>query len=142
MLKDQIMKDIIQAMREKDTRKKGVLQLLKAGLEDVEKRQKGVISAEDEIKIVQREIKQLNDYLIPARAGGLTEKVKDAEAKIAILTNYLPKQLTEDEVRTELVRLGIQKGMNMGEAMKIAVPALSGKTENALISKNVKQLIS
>lgn len=141
-MKDVVMKDLIQAMRDKDTRKKGVLQLVKAGLDNAEKVKKSALDEKEEVQIVQREIKQTKDFLVEAVKLDRTDSIEDANLKLEILYAYLPKQLTEDQVIAELSKLGIVNGMNMGEAMKIAVPALSGKTENALISKSVKKLIT
>lgn len=141
-MKDLIMKDLIQAMKAKDARKKGVLQLVKAGLENAEKVKRSPLDEKEEIQIVQREIKQTKDYLAEAEKLGRIDSVEDANAKIEILYGYLPNQMTEDEVRDTLIQSGVTSGMSMGEAMKIAMPVLSGKAENATISKMVKVLIA
>lgn len=141
-MKDLIMKDLIQAMKAKDARKKGVLQLLKAGLENAEKVKRSPLDEKEEIQIVQREIKQTKDYLAEAEKLGRTDSVEDANAKIDILYGYLPNQMSEDEVPAALIQSGVVAGMSMGDAMKIAMPVLSGKAENATISKMVKHLIS
>ena len=141
-MKDVVMKDLIQAMKAKDVREKGVLQLVKAGLENAEKVKRSPLDEKEEIQIVQREIKQTKDYLAEAEKLGRTDSVEDAQAKIEILYRYLPKQMTEDEVKEALVHSGVTSGMNMGEAMKIAMPLLSGKVENAIVSKMVKELIA
>lgn len=141
-LKDVVMKDLIQAMKEKDARKKGVLQLMKAGLDNAEKVKKEALTEAEEIQIVQRELKQTKDFLVEAEKLNRADSIEDAKAKIEIIYNYLPKQLSEDEVKAILVEAGVTKGMNMGQAMGKAMPILKGKTENALISKLVKELIS
>lgn len=141
-MKDLVMKDLIQAMKAKDARKKGVLQLVKAGLENAEKVKRSPLDEKEEIQIVQREIKQTKDYLAEAEKLGRTDSVEDAQEKIKILYGYLPNQMTEDEVKVALIQSGVASGMNMGEAMKIAMPVLSGKAENATISKMVKVLIA
>lgn len=141
-LKDVVMKDLITAMKEKDARKKGVLQLIKAGLDNAEKVKKSALEEPEEIAVVQRELKQTKDFLAEAKKLNRADSIADAEAKIAIIYNYLPKQLGEDEVKAILIEAGVTKGMNMGQAMGIAMPVLKGKTENALISKLVKELIS
>jgi uncharacterized protein YqeY len=141
-LKDVVMKDLITAMKEKDARKKGVLQLIKAGLDNAEKVKKSELEEPEEIAVVHRELKQTKDFLAEAKKLNRADSIADAEAKIAIIYNYLPKQLGEDEVKAILIEAGVTKGMNMGQAMGIAMPVLKGKTENALISKLVKELIS
>lgn len=141
-LKDTIMEDLITAMRNKDNRRKGVLQLVKAGLEAAEKEKKSSLTEQEEIAIVQREVKQNKDFLIEAKKLQRTDCIEDANQKIAILYKYLPDQLTEDEVKQKLIDLGVSKGMNMGAAMKLALPSLKGKAESAVISKLVNQMIS
>jgi uncharacterized protein len=137
----EVMKDLIQAMANKDTLKKGVLQLLKSGLDAAEKEKKSPLTKEEEIAVVHREVKQTKDFIKEAQKLNRTDLVEDAEEKLKILYTYLPKQLSETEVEQALLDLGVKQGMNMGQAMSIAMPNLKGKTENALISKTVQKLI-
>lgn len=141
MLKEKLTKDIMVSMREKNTLRKGLLQLVKASIENFEKKEQRTITTEEEIALVQREVKQTKESLESAKAAGREDLVEQNETKLKILSEYLPTQLNEAEV-TEIVKAaGVVSGMNMGEAMKLAMPQLKGKTENALISKVVKQLI-
>ena len=142
MLKEQITKDIIQAMKDKDSIKKGMLQLVKANLENLEIEKKRNLNPAEEIQIIQREVKQTKEALADAEKYGRSDLATVNKVKLEILSNYLPEQLSENEVKEILVSLGIKPGMNMGEAMKLAMPKLSGKTENSLISKTVKELIA
>lgn len=141
MMKDQMMKEIIQAMREKNRVKKGVLQLVKSALELAEKEKKAPLTEEEEIRIVQREVKQTKDSLEEAEKYGRDDLIAEAKERLEILANYLPQQLSEAEVKEQLVAAGITQGMNMGDAMKVAMATLAGKAENKLISKVVKELI-
>lgn len=142
MLKETISKDIVQAMKEKDTLKKGLLQLVKAALENLEIKEKRALTKEEEISIVQREVKQTKESLVEAEKYGRKDLAKQNKQKLEILMKYLPKQLDESEVVEIALAAGVTKGMSMGEAMKLAMPVLKGKTENVLISKVVKDLIS
>lgn len=142
MLKETISKDIVQAMKEKDVLKKGLLQLVKAAMENLEIKEKRELTKEEEISIVQREVKQTKESLAEAKKYGREDLAKQNEQKLEILMKYLPKQLSEAEVTEIALNTGIVKGMKMGDAMKLAMPVLKGKTENALISKVVKNLIA
>lgn len=142
MLKETISKDIVQAMKEKDVLKKGLLQLVKAAMENLEIKEKRELTKEEEISIVQREVKQTKESLAEAKKYGREDLAKQNEQKLEILMKYLPKQLSEAEVTEIALNAGIVKGMKMGDAMKLAMPVLKGKTENALISKVVKNLIA
>lgn len=141
-LKEVMMKDLVQAMKEKNALKKCVLQLMKAGLENQEREKRSPLTEAEELQIVQRELKQTKQALQEAEKANRADLVEQEKEKIAVIESYLPKLLTEDEVVEKLKELGISSGMNMGEAMKKAIPVLSGKAENAVISKAVKQLIS
>lgn len=129
-------------MKDKDKLKKGTLQLVKGSLVNLEIENKRDLTTDEEIKVVQREIKQAKESLADAEKYNRPDLVEMNKEKIEILTKYLPKQFNADEVKEICINAGIVSGMNMGEAMKIAMPKLSGKTENALISKTVKELIS
>lgn len=142
MLKEQITKDIIQAMRDKDNVKKGTLQLVKGNLENLSIEKKRDLKPNEEIQVIQREIKQTKEALEDAKRYARLDLEELNEMKLEILSKYLPEQLNEDEVKEVLVSLGINSEMNMGQAMKLAMPKLSGKTENSLISKVVKDLIN
>lgn len=140
-LKDVVTKDLFQAMKDKDARKKGVLQLVKAGLDNAEKVKKSALKEAEELQVVEREVKQTKDLIKEAEKLKRKDIIQDANAKLEILYKYLPNQLSEEEVRKQLVQLGIKNGMNMKESMGIAIPALNGKCEKALISKLVQELI-
>ncbi|HWL24067.1 MAG TPA: GatB/YqeY domain-containing protein [Ureibacillus sp.] len=141
MLKTQVFDQLKQAMKDKDTVAKGVLTLLKSALDTAEKEKGAELTHEEEIAIINRELKQTNQALDGAKQANRDDLIEKEEAKLKILTSFLPKQLSEDEIIPLLTEAGIVKGMNMGDAMKIAKPLLTGKADGATISKVVKSLI-
>ncbi|KYG91793.1 hypothetical protein A0U40_02310 [[Bacillus] sp. KCTC 13219] len=141
MLKTIVFEQLKVAMREKDVVAKGVLTLVKSALDLAEKEKGNELTQEEEIAIVNREIKQTNQALEGAKSAGREDLIEKEQTKLEILKRFLPKQLTEEEIIAELAAAGIVKGMNMGEAMKIAKPLLAGKADGALMSKVVKSLI-
>ena len=141
MLKTTVFEQLKNAMREKDTLSKGVLTLLKASLDNAEREKGAVLSTEEEVAIVNREIKQTTQALEGAQKAQRDDLIEQEEAKLLLLKSFLPAQLSEDEIVTLLTEAGIVKGMNMGEAMKIAKPLLAGKTDGGTMSKVVKSLI-
>lgn len=142
MIKDAVFEQLKQAMRDKDSLKKGVLQLVKAAIDLQAKEQGAPVSEQDEISIIQREVKQTEQALEGAEQSGRDDLIADEKRKLEILTAFLPKQLSEEEVVAVLTEAGVTTGMNMGEAMKIAKPALAGKTDGKTMAKVVKALIS
>lgn len=142
MLKETVFAQLKTAMKEKNVLAKGVLTLLKSALDTAEKEKGGTLTSEDEIAIVNREIKQTNQALDGAKQANREDLIEKEEAKLALLKSFLPKQLSEEEIAAVLTNAGITKGMNMGDAMKIAKPLLTGKADGATISKVVKGLIA
>lgn len=141
MLKTVVFEQLKTAMREKDVLAKGVLTLVKAALDSAEKEKGAALSTEEEVAIVNREIKQTNQALEGAQEAKREDLIEKEKAKLVLLKSFLPTQLSEDEIVTILTEAGISKGMNMGEAMKIAKPLLAGKTDGGTMSKVVKNLI-
>ena len=141
MLKTIVFEQLKNAMREKDVLAKGVLTLVKAALDSAEKEKGAALSTEEEVAIVNREIKQTNQALEGAQEAKREDLIEKEKAKLVLLKSFLPTQLSEDEIVTILTEAGITKGMNMGEAMKIAKPLLAGKTDGGTMSKVVKNLI-
>ena len=142
MLKDQVFAQLKVAMKEKDTLSKGVLQLVKAALDAAEKEKGAALTEAEEIAVINREVKQTNQALEGAESAGRADLIEKEQAKLTLLKGFLPKQLSEEEIAEALKAAGITAGMNMGDAMKIAKPLLTGKAEGAVISKVVKSLIS
>ena len=142
MLKTIVFDQLKQAMKNKDVLAKGVLTLLKSALDSAEKEKGAELTPLEETAVVNREIKQTNQSLEGAQKAERADLIEKEEAKLVILKNFLPKQLTEQEIIAELQSAGVSTGMNMGEAMKIAKPLLDGKADGVTISKVVKSLIS
>lgn len=142
MLKTIVFDQLKQAMKNKDALAKGVLTLVKSALDAAEKEKGAELTPQEETAVINREIKQTNQSLEGAKQADRSDLIEKEEAKLVILKSFLPKQLTEDEISTELQAAGITSGMNMGDAMKIAKPLLDGKADGTTISKVVKTLIS
>ena len=142
MLKDQVFAQLKVSMKEKDVLSKGVLQLVKAALDAAEKEKGAVLTEAEEIAVINREVKQTNQALEGAESAGRADLIEKEQAKLTLLKSFLPKQLSEEEIAEALTAAGVTTGMNMGEAMKIAKPLLTGKADGAVISKVVKSLIS
>ncbi|MEK3935446.1 GatB/YqeY domain-containing protein [Sporosarcina sp. FSL W7-1349] len=140
-LKERLLADMKTAMKEKDQTKKGVVNLLRAGLQNEEIGQKRELTEEEEIKIVQRELKQTKQSLEEAQKAGRDDIVEAEQAKIAIIEQYLPKQLTEDELKALIQSLGITKDMPMGQAVGLFMKEVGGRAEGKVVSLVVKEYL-
>ena len=100
---------------------------------------------EDEMRILTKAVKQRKDSADIYRQQGREDLLHTEEVEIAIIENYLPKQLSEDEVRTKLqeiiARVGASAPSDLGKVMGVATKELAGLAEGKTISMLVKQLL-
>jgi len=146
MLQNQINEDYISAMKAKDESRVSVLRMLKSALQNSAILQKKELTDEDVIKTIQKEIKQRTDSIATYDAGGRTELATKEKAEINILINYLPKQLSSEEL-TEAVKLAISETgatsiKDMGKVMAHLTSKIAGRADGKQISGEVKELIS
>ncbi|WP_153732820.1 GatB/YqeY domain-containing protein [Sporosarcina obsidiansis] len=140
-LKDRLMADMKTAMKEKDQMKKGVINLLRAGLQNEALELKRELTEEEEIKIVQRELKQTKQSLEEGQKANREDIVEAEKAKIAIVESYLPKQMSVEEVKELIGTLGISKDTPMGQAIGVVMKEVAGRAEGKTVSQAVKEYL-
>ncbi|SKC79614.1 GatB/YqeY domain-containing protein [Maledivibacter halophilus] len=144
-LKDKLMQDLKSAMKNKDKIRKSVITLIRSDIKQYEVDNRTEIDDEGIIEIIARQLKQRKDALEEFQKGNRQDLVDESQKEIEILLTYLPKQLTEDEIR-EVVKatideLGVQGPKEMGKVMGVLMPKLKGKADGKLVSKTVKELL-
>jgi uncharacterized protein len=148
-LKQQIDADIKDAMRAKATDRLRALRAIKSMIlldETKEGASADGLSAEDEIKLLSKAMKQRKDSAEIYRAQGRDDLLATEEAEMSFIETYLPKQLTEDELKTRLqeiiARIGADKPGDMGKVMGVASKELAGLADGKAISAMVKALLA
>lgn len=145
-LKQQLLNDMKESMKAKDTIRKDTIQIVRAAVLQVEKDEKVEVSDDDIIKLIVKEVKKRNDVLPDYIKSGREESVAEINKQIKILEGYLPEQLTEEEVESIISNiissLGASSMKDMGGVMKQASAELSGKADNKMVSTLVKKLLS
>jgi uncharacterized protein YqeY len=145
-LKEKVQADFIAAMKARDEVRKGALSMLKAAIMkwevDGEKKEAG---DEQVIQIIGKEVKQRKDSAEAFKAGGKMEMAEKEEAEMKVLMEYMPAQMSEEEVRkivTEtLSGAGITAKAEMGKAMGLLMPKLKGKADGGLINRVVGEIL-
>lgn len=140
-LKDRLMADMKTAMKEKNQMKKGVINLLRAGLQNEQLELKRELTEEEEIKIVQRELKQTKQSLEEAQKADRQDIVEAEQGKIAIIEEYLPQQMNVEEVKELISSLGIPKDAAMGQAIGTVMKEVAGRAEGKTVSQAVKEYL-
>ncbi len=146
-LKQQIDADIKQAMLAKEADKLRALRAIKSLilLEETKEGAGDGLKPEDELKLLTKAVKQRKDSADIFRQQGRADLLATEEAEIAVIEKYLPKQLTEDELRARLQdiigRVGASAPSDMGKVMGVATKELAGIAEGKAISAMVKSLL-
>ena len=147
MLEDQLQKDYIQAMKDRDALKASTVNFLRAQLKNVriEKRSE-TLEDKDVVTVIKKQIKQRQDSIEQYEKGGRKDLADKETAEMAILKTYLPEELS-GEVLQQLVdqavaETGAQSMKDMGNVIKAVAAKAQGKADNRVISELVKKALS
>jgi hypothetical protein len=146
MLKEKLMDDLKAAMRDKDEIKKNTVQMVRAAILQIEK-DKGIKVEDDKIiEIIAKEVKSKKDALVDFEKGGREDLINQTNQEIAILQEYLPKQLTKEEIKAKvedvIKKLGATSIKDMGPVMKEAKAQIGAAADGRTINEVVKELLN
>lgn len=146
-LEDTINEAIKSAMREKDKVALDSLRAVKSQILLLKTEGKGAeVSAEQEIAILQRMIKQRKDSYEQFAAQGRNDLAEVEDAQMKVIEQFLPKQLTPEELETEMKAIIAETGAetlkDLGKVMGLASRTLGGKSDGKSISEMAKKLLS
>ena len=143
---DDLQKEIMQAMKDKDTLKLNVLKMVKGAIQ-LEKINNGrELNDELFIDVVVKQIKERSESIEEFKKGNRQDLVDKTQAEIDLLNTYLPEQLSEEEVDKTIdeifdeVKPSSQK--DMGAVMKEATARLKGKADMKMVSTKIKEKLS
>ncbi len=144
---DRITKDIVDAMKNKDTLKLSTLRLLKGAI-DLEKINKKLdtISDEDIVVIISKQIKTRKESIIEFEKGNRTDLIDKTKKEIEILSSYMPELLSEEEVTKiideAIVKVNASTIKDMGLVMKEVSAKLKGRADMSLVSSIIKNKLN
>ena len=145
MLKEKLMEDLKESMKTKDTVRKNAVQMVRASILQIEK-DKG-IEVEDEkiIDIIAKEVKTKKDALKDFEKAERQDLIDLTNREIEILQEYLPKQLSRDEVKAEVQKIiseiGATSMKDMGAIMKEAKAKMGASAEGKTITEVAKEIL-
>jgi uncharacterized protein len=147
-LKANIESEIKNAMLAKEKDRLRALRAIKSLilLEETKEGAGANLTADDEIKLLTKAAKQRKDSADIYKQQNREDLYAVEMAELAIINEFLPKQLTEDELVAELKKIiadtGASSAKDMGKVMGVATKSLAGKADGKLISQKVKELLS
>ncbi len=146
-LKETLLADMKAAMKEKESGKLivSVIRLLRAAIQNEEIDKRHELSEEELLEVIAREVKKRREAIPDYQRAGRDAMVKQLSEEIEILQNYLPDQMTEDEIRvliSAVIKEIEAKGPNdMGKVMKLVIPKTKGRADGKMVSSLVKQML-
>ncbi len=144
-LKEQLFADLKEAMKQKDNILKDTIQMVRAGILQIEKDQKIELEDDGVIEVIIKEIKKCNDVLPDFEKSGRQDLIDELNKKLTILKSYLPKQLSVEEIN-EIVLCAIKETnassmKDMGKVMGLVSDRTKGKADNKTVSEIVKSFL-
>ena len=145
MLKGKLMEDLKESMKNKDTVRKNTVQMVRASILQIEK-DKG-IEVEDSkiIDIIAKEVKTKKDALKDFEKAERQDLIDLTNREIEVLQEYLPKQLSRDEVKEEvqkiITEIGATSMKDMGAIMKEAKAKMGASAEGKTINEVAKEIM-
>jgi uncharacterized protein YqeY len=148
MLEQKIMAELKAAMLAKDEAKLRSLRAIKAAilLAKTSEGSGGELKEEDETKLLQKLVKSRKDSLEIFQQQNRPDLAKKEEEEIAVIQGFLPKQMSNEEIKAELEKIiastGASGPADMGKVMGVASKQMAGKADGKTISMLVKELLA
>jgi uncharacterized protein YqeY len=141
-LKAQISEDMKNAMRAKDSERLGTIRLLQAAIKQREVDERIELTDADVIGVIEKMLKQRRDSIAAYESANRTDLADVEKAEVTVLQAYLPKQLSEDEIKALLEKVVTDTGAtsikDMGKVMAAIKPLAAGKADMGTISGLIK----
>lgn len=146
MLKEKLLEDLKMSMKEKNVITKNTIQMIRAAILQTEKDKQTELDDNAILEIISKQVKQKNDALEQFEKADRQDLVEQTKLEINILKEYLPKQLSREEVEQIVVdlsrTLGIFDMKGMGTLIKSAKAKIGAGSDGKTISEVVKKVLN
>ena len=143
---DQIREDLKEALKAKDGIRVSVLRFLLAGIRNREIDKREPLNEEEILAEIASSVKRRRESIEAFKNGGRQDLVDKEEAELTILSQYLPEQIPDEEVRRiarEVIQaVGAASPSDIGKVMKELMPRVKGRAEGRTVNEIVRELLS
>lgn len=146
IMREKILKDIIEAMKNKDKERLTTLRLLKGAMQLEEINKKGQLDDTEIINLISKQIKTRRESIVEFEKANRFDLVEKTEKEIEVLSTYMPEQLSEEEVIklidkafTEIKPTSMK---DMKDIMSYLNPKISGRADKSFVSKMIREKLS
>ena len=148
-LKEQLMSDFKDAMKAKDEVRKNTISFARAAVKQYEIDNRKELDDEGIVAILAKQVKMRKDALADFESAGRTDLIDAYNAEIEVLMDYMPKQLTAEEILDLVGKtaadMGIEQGggkSSMGKLMGAVMPKVKGVADGNDVKKAVEQFLA
>ncbi|WP_248926665.1 GatB/YqeY domain-containing protein [Paenibacillus hamazuiensis] len=145
-LSERLNEDMKQAMKSQDKFKLSVIRMVRAAIKNIEIDQRKTLDDNEVLDVLNREIKQRRDSLQEFEKAGRADLAENLQAELAILSEYMPQQLTDEEVKAiveqTIQEVGASSKADMGKVMGALMPKVKGRADGKLVNQLVQQSLS
>lgn len=146
MLKEKLLQDFKEAMKEKNELKKNTIMMVRAAILQIEKDTQKELNDDAILEILAKEIKKRKDSLEDIEKSGREDLIKQVNDEMAIIKAYLPKELSLEElekiIEEVITETGATSMKDMGKVMQAAKAKTAGRADNKVINEIVKEKLS
>ena len=144
-LKEQLAQDLKSSMKNKETIRKNTVQMIRTAILQIEKDKKVTLEDEDILDVIAKQLKQRKDVLPEYEKSGREDLIAQLKEEMDVLMGYLPKQLTDEELRpiveAAVKETGASSMRDMGKVMAAVMPQIKGRADGKAVNAIVKDLI-
>ncbi len=138
--------ELTAAMKERQAARRDALRLILASLRNAEKELQRPLSDDEELQVLQRERKRRVEAADAFRAGGRPEQAASEEAELAVLEQFMPEPLDEDEleqiVDDAIAETGATSLRDLGRVMADVMPQVAGRADGSAVSPHVREKLA
>ena len=138
--------ELRQAMVERQDERRDTLRLILASLRAAEKELQRPLHDDEELQVLQRERKRRVEAAEAFRGGGRDEQAEAEEAELTVLEEFMPEQLSEDEleeiVDDAIAEVGATSMRDFGRVMADVMPQVSGRADGSAVSQLVREKLA
>jgi len=143
---EEIEAEVREAMKARDAERRDALRLIVNALKNSEKELQRPLSDDEELQVLQRERKRRVEAAEAFRTGGAEERALAEERELAILEEFMPEPLSEDEideiVDDAIAEVGATSMADLGRVMADVMPQIAGRADGSVVSQIVREKLA
>lgn len=145
-LQEQLMQELKTSMKNKDNVRKNAIILIRSAIKQTEVDERREVTEEDIIDIISKQYKEKKQVIEEFKRGNRSDLVEMTEREMDILLEFLPKQLSDEEVeaivRETIEEVGATSMKDIGMIMKAVMPKVKGKADGNLVNQTIRKIFS